>query len=320
MSLFYSFESRLVLRGRLMTTTALRIGAGRSLEPTGTDLPVLRDALGRPFVPGSSFKGVLRSRMEALLRSLAPDGQEKRWACNPLDEDEQCIRRGKVRTDRTKAWTDYTTTDPVGIGDLQAQASELEKKAQQEAKRNNQKDYHRKDHFLTELVGEHTCLACLLFGSPWLASHVQVRDWLVDETFWLGQFQERDGVAIDRDTETASEKKLYSYEVVPAGTVFEGVIIAENAEAWQLGLLMAGLNEFEHGSLALGGATSRGLGGVTLEWQWPASRFIESRNLLAYLENPQAGQPPEGLGDEWKSAMLTMLRNMRNGSAEKGGA
>lgn len=286
MSLFYTFKSRLVLQGRLMAATALRIGAGRSLEPTGTDLPVLRDALGRPFVPGSSFKGVLRSRVEAMLRSLAPVGQEKRWACNPLEEAERCIT-------------------PQDIADKKKQLRG-QKKADA-------------DQLLTTWVEAGTCVACQLFGSPWLASHVQVRDWLVDETFWLGQFQERDGVAIDRDTETASEKKLYSYEVVPAGTVFDGVIIVENAEPWQLGLLMAGLNEFERGTLALGGATSRGLGGVTLEWQWPKSRFIEHGDLLTYLENPQAGRSPEDLKDEWKSALLTRLRSMRNGSAEKGG-
>lgn len=285
MSLFYSFESRLILRGRLMTNTALRIGAGRSLEPTGTDLPVLRDALGRPFVPGSSFKGVLRSRVEALLRSLAPADQCGRWACNPLEDSERCITPQVIAAEKIRL--------------------------------RRQKDGDQK---LTDWVTSRMCLACHLFGSPWLASHVQVRDWLVDETFWLGQFQERDGVAIDRDTETASEKKLYSYEVVPAGTVFEGMIIVENAETWQLGLLMAGLNEFEQGSLALGGATSRGLGGVTLGWQWPKSRFIERGDLLAYLEDPKAGQSPKGLQDEWKSAMLIKLRNMRNNSTEKGGA
>jgi CRISPR-associated RAMP protein (TIGR02581 family) len=223
--------------------------------------------------------------MEALLRSLAPIAESVHWACNPLEDSQRCIT-------------------PQEIAAKKRQLS-------------RQKDADQK---LTAWVTENTCIACQLFGSPWLASHVQVRDWLVDETFWLGQFQERDGVAIDRDTETASEKKLYSYEVVPAGTVFEGVIMVENAEAWQLGLLMAGLNEFELGSLALGGATSRGLGGVTLEWQWPESRFIERSDLLAYLEDPQAGQSPEALRDEWKSAMLTKLRSMRNGSAEKGGA
>jgi len=288
MSLFYTFENRLVLHGLLKTTTGLRIGAGRSLQPTGTDLPVLRDALGRPFVPGSSFKGVLRSCIEALLRSLAREGQQNRWACNPLEDAERCITPEQIGTKK------------LGL------------RGQQDA-----------DLKLTAWVTDNTCMACHLFGSPWLASHVQIRHWLVDETFWLGQFQERDGVAIDRDTETASAQKLYSYEVVPAGTAFEGVIVVENGARWQLGLLMAGLNEFERGSLTLGGASSRGLGGVQLAWDWSRSRYVASEQLLDYLEDPEsAGQSPADLRDDWKRAMwskLTEMLSAHNDSNETGG-
>lgn len=286
MSMFNQFDNRLVLRGQLMTKTSLRIGAGRSLEPIGTDLPVLRDALGRPFVPGSSFKGVLRSRIEALLRALAPTGECDLWACNPLDDAERCIT-------------------PQAIA-----ARKRELRRQRYA-----------DEPLTLWVVENTCLACQLFGSPWLASRVQVRDWLVDETFWLGQFQERDGVAINRDTETASEKKLYAYEVVPAGTAFEGMILVENAEEWQLGLLMAGMHEFEQGSLALGGATSRGLGGIELQWDWNlGSRYVAAGDLLDYLENPDsAGVSPKELVDGWRQAMGNKLRELRSGNNRTGG-
>lgn len=283
MSLFYEFQSRLTLRGRLMTTTALRIGSGRSLEPIGTDLPVLRDAVGRPFVPGSSFKGVIRSRIEAILRSLAPDGDIAAWACNPLEDEERCITPKEIAEAKRKRWNDEQ---------------------------------------LSEWVLANTCLACQIFGSPWLASRVQVRDWLVDETFWLGQFQERDGVAIDRDTETASEKKLYSYEVVPAGTAFEGAVVVENATDWQLGLVWAGLNEFNLGSLTLGGASSRGLGGVTLQWDWRGgSRYVTSDDLLDYLEDPKnAGASPEGLVEDWKRSMLAELRRLRTSTNGTGGA
>lgn len=282
MSLFYAFESRLVLQGRLLATTALRIGAGRSLEPIGADLPALRDAMGRPFVPGSSFKGVLRSRIEALLRSLAPAERMARWACNPLEDEERCITPREIAAAKKKGWTDEQ---------------------------------------LTKWVLDNSCLACQLFGSPWLASRVQIRDWLVDETFWLGQFQERDGVAIDRDTETASEGLLYSYEVVPAGTAFEGTIIVENSEPWQLGLLMVGLNEFTRGSLALGGAISRGLGGVTLEWDWAhGSRYITSDDLLTYLEDPDnAGVSPQDLQEGWRQALLAEFRRLRGSGNGTGG-
>jgi len=45
------------LRGWLEAETAFRIGAGRSSEVLGTDLPVVRDAQDKPYIPGSSFKG-----------------------------------------------------------------------------------------------------------------------------------------------------------------------------------------------------------------------------------------------------------------------
>ena len=50
--------------------TAIRIGAGRSTSPVSSDLPVVRDSANRPYIPGSSFKGVLRSYIESIMRSI----------------------------------------------------------------------------------------------------------------------------------------------------------------------------------------------------------------------------------------------------------
>lgn len=55
--MFDVFKNRLEITGTLTTVTALHIGVGRSTEPIGSDLPVLKDALGRPLIPGSSLKG-----------------------------------------------------------------------------------------------------------------------------------------------------------------------------------------------------------------------------------------------------------------------
>ena len=63
--MFDVFKNRLEITGTLTTVTALRISQGRSLEPIGSDLPVVKDALGKPLIPGSSFKGAMRSRLEA---------------------------------------------------------------------------------------------------------------------------------------------------------------------------------------------------------------------------------------------------------------
>ena len=71
--MFDTFKNRLEITGKLTTVTALRISKGRSTEPIGSDLPVIKDALGRPLIPGSSFKGALRSRLESFLRGIDPN-------------------------------------------------------------------------------------------------------------------------------------------------------------------------------------------------------------------------------------------------------
>jgi CRISPR-associated RAMP protein (TIGR02581 family) len=111
---------------------------------------------------------------------------------------------------------------------------------------------------------DHTCWACRVFGAPWLASCVLIRDLTVDEATWFGHYQLRDGVALDRDTETASEGKLYQFEAVPAGVRFHFELVADNLQPEEKGLLFMSLHAFERGEVPLGGARSRGLGAVKL--------------------------------------------------------
>lgn len=54
-----------IVDAELELLTGLHIGtAGNSLEIGGVDNPVIKDAWGRPYIPGSSLKGKLRSLME----------------------------------------------------------------------------------------------------------------------------------------------------------------------------------------------------------------------------------------------------------------
>jgi len=55
---------------RLTCQTGLHIGAGKNVDFAGSDLPVVRDASGRPFIPGSSLRGVLRAGIESFCFSL----------------------------------------------------------------------------------------------------------------------------------------------------------------------------------------------------------------------------------------------------------
>lgn len=256
--MFEIFKNRLEITGILETVTGLRISAGRSTEPIGSDLPVIKDALGRPLIPGSSFKGALRSRLESFLRGI-----NEKFAANPAQE------------------TAWSITQQM-MSDF---------KYEQVKKQNNPQ---KKEEELHQFIIDNTDLISCLFGSPWLSSKLQIRDLTVHEPRdnWFGQYQVRDGVAIDRDTETAADSKLYDFQVVPAGTPFSFRAVVENAEEWELGLLMIGLHQFETEQIPLGGGKSRGLGVVKLninEMNWVDVRQdnkndTDPKKLISYMQ------------------------------------
>ncbi|MCC3420375.1 MAG: CRISPR-associated RAMP protein [Microcoleus sp. PH2017_29_MFU_D_A] len=277
--MFDTFKNRLEITGTLTTVTALRISAGRSTEPIGSDLPVIKDALGRPLIPGSSFKGALRSRLESFLRGIDPN----------LAEDP----------------ANYTTS-----------TRNNQVKAFKEKYKNNDLNLTQELIGITDDIGS-------LFGTPWMASKFQVRDLTVQPDAWFGQYQERDGVAIDRDTETAADGKLYDYQVVPAATPFDFKAVVENAHDWELGLLMIGLHQFETEQIPLGGGRSRGLGVVKLEID--KMRWIDVEDhpefLLEYLQKLVMGdetayEDAADYKDEWVQKLIDRLTPKQTKSSE----
>jgi len=276
--MFDRFTNRLTITGTLVAHTALRVGTGRSLEPIGAELPVLRDELGRPVIPGASLKGVLRSYVESLVRAVTDDPQ---GACMSTgSEGDRCISPDEMKRIKRRF-----KDDDKGLAD--------------------------DDKRLAEEVWEKSCLVCRTFGSPWLASHVWMSDLPVEGATWFGQFQVRDGVAIDRDTGTVFEGQLYDYEVVPAGTRFECAIVAEGLEDWQLGMLWLGLQPLCRKEMAVGGFRSRGLGTVALD-DFEARYFDLASDELAgrraallidYVVSGEAGEKvEEDQARRWVSA------------------
>jgi len=299
--MFDVFKNRLELDGTLTTVTALRISQGRSMEPIGSDLPVVKDALGKPLIPGSSFKGAMRSRLESFMRGVDPD-----LAANPTIEAEWSI-------------TNERLNGKNGIKEEVAQ--ELQQLYPDEAQRRER--VGQRDTVLTRKILSETDLVSQLFGSPWLSSKLQLRDLAVVPDSWFGQYQERDGVAINRDTETAADGKLYDFQVVPAGTPFQFHAVVENAEEWELGLLMIGLHQFETEQIPLGGGRSRGLGVVKLElnkkW-WFDYPTHQPEQLIQYLQHLIQNEKDHYLltADDydtykttWSEALIAELRKPR---------
>ncbi|WP_129678066.1 CRISPR-associated RAMP protein Csx7 [Candidatus Chloroploca sp. Khr17] len=262
----YSFavlRNQYIVRGTLTALTGLRIGAGRSSEVGGSDLPVLRDARGRPFLPGASLKGALRARVEALIASVRPE---------------------QVRD----------------LEGMQAHQQEIAKK----------KQVKQDDASLSAQIWAASTLIELTFGAQWTASRIFVKDALVDESLWFGQFEVRNGVGIDRDTETAGTGLLYDYEVVPAGTRFDFALTMENAEPWQLGMLTLALKPWERGEVQIGGFRSRGLGHVNLEIAEAVYRELNSVDDLLDMLDPRGGSSvTEAQVTMWRDAFKQVLIN-----------
>ncbi len=100
------FLGKLLVEAELACHTGLHIGAGKgTLEIGGADNPVVKDAFGRPYVPGSSLRGRLRSLLEQALGLAVPaelvyvnkrKGQEVRIHASDAPGDEICLLFGRA--------------------------------------------------------------------------------------------------------------------------------------------------------------------------------------------------------------------------------
>src|SRR6185312_2859445 len=100
-----TFLGKVILEGEIACETGLHIGAGKgSLEIGGADNPVVKDAFGLPYIPGSSLRGKLRSLLENSLGVTGPAdlvylskrrGQEVRIHQSDRPDDEICLLFGR---------------------------------------------------------------------------------------------------------------------------------------------------------------------------------------------------------------------------------
>jgi CRISPR-associated RAMP protein (TIGR02581 family) len=256
---FTKFENRFYIEANFVLDKPLHIGRGISLKPIGTDLPVIKDANDKPYIPGSSIKGIIRSELERILIALDIKKNKfgvKNLTCDVLDKEKIC-----VNDDKKKELMKKHTKANGNLND---------------------------DGFTRELWNE-TCLVCRLFGSPWIASRIYIKDMhLLNSDI---RTEIRDGVAIDRDTGTAKLRMKFDYEIVPSGAKFRFEVILENVEDWEVGLFCLILRLWEKGEIAIGGKTSSGLGWGKLENI--KIEKIDANNLLDYILGITEKKPVE---------------------------
>lgn len=234
----YELRNRYVFKGNLRMQTGLHIGGGK-VTLSSSDSPVVLTPDQKPFIPGSSFKGALRSTIEKLVPGLPGFST---CALIELDENElnEEYRQGRKRSEICPT----------------ARQWEVARR-----RRNNQREVEKIHNETLDAL----CDTCRLFGSPFAAAHVNISDLYMPERELMDIIERRDGVAIDRDSEKARDRLKYDFEVVPASATFVMEIALENASPEELQLLCAGLSEYTYGFGVIGGKRSRGLGVTKLE-------------------------------------------------------
>lgn len=245
------FHNRYIVKGTIVAETPIHIGAGNeSIDPVETDNAVIKDKDGKPYIPGSSLKGALRSWLETFLRGSGSKLVGEKKPC--LIVDKPCIDPSDKEI---KKWLEEIKEKYEGKDDA--------------------------DRFVAEEIYRKLCPICRVFGSHYFASKITINDCrLKDEKTYI---ETRDRVAIDRDTGTASQGKKYDFEQVAAGTKFDFYMTAGNLDEENEKILKIIIKVLESGNFTVGGKTSIGLGRIKL---CDAKVYrIDQNSLESYLFN-----------------------------------
>ena len=277
---YRTVKSRYRFTGTFTLETALHIGTGQIA--TVTDSPILRNAAGQPFIPGSSMKGAFRAAVARITPHLGLQ------ACDVFGDDDFCLspQNGQKSKDYLGIRRFLGASVPRSGGGTDAN------KAREALRRFGHEDWIGQplieDHLLI-LLDENLCSVCQVFGSPFYAAKARFDDLPVQDWFQVTEI--RDGVGIDRDSERAVENIKFDFEVVPAGASFKFSLTVENPTEQDLGLIAIGLREMTEGMVRLGGIRSRGLGQCRLALE--SVQRLDFRDvsiLTAYLKGDGNGE------------------------------
>ncbi|PSN82211.1 hypothetical protein B9Q02_11995 [Candidatus Marsarchaeota G1 archaeon BE_D] len=251
-------DSLILYKGVFVNESPLRIGAGRGAKLGQVDLPVLKDAKERPYIPGSSLKGVMRSTVEIMLRS------ENKVVCD-------------VMMDKTCA---FKVSFGVGLIEQYSTEENLQKeKIESLGKRLAYRFGSNKD--ITTLINKineakkeldrlkevfkeelSPCLACKLFGNQALSSHVVVYNAYSEETVNTSTITR---VAIDRFTNASLGKALFIAEFIPPYYSWNFSLRTYNLEGESLQLFNRLLELMRNQGIHVGSMQSAGFGLIKIK-------------------------------------------------------
>ena len=268
-----SIDTLYVVEGVLINEAPLRVGKGAG-GLGEVDLPVIKLPDGRPYIPGSSIKGALRSTAEALVRSSG--GR----ACEPDpkgSEFNKCTLGAELLT--TLYYLLLTRNHDV-LEDKEKLLRFIESRVLrkysssvniEEVKNVLEGELDKGDiEGLVKAIGEKfgPCIICQIFGNTSLASHVEILD-AVPETNDL-RILTRTRVAIDRFRGAARSGALFDFEYVPPGVRWRFKLIIKNIDLRKDGSKQRLLKQLlkllslDVPGIPVGGMKSVGLGRIRL--------------------------------------------------------
>lgn len=199
------------------------------------------------YLPGSSLKGVVRSHVEKICRTLKPG-----VACNPFIKAKEKATAQGARLICTE-FSDVSCSDKL----------EVREKGRLEI---NHQVWQRngEGQLANTLAYADSCPICRLFGSTSFIGRLSIGDAYLSANS-QGRVETRDGVGIDRLTGGAANGAKFELETVSSGVSFETDILLRNFECWQVGMLLVAVADMRDQLIRVGSGRSRGLGAVKAE-------------------------------------------------------
>jgi len=215
----------------IVTKSPLNIKSGEKPEK-GEGAPLFKYSINgedRPVIPGSSFKGILRTEVERILNS-----SKDYWACDPFTNScGQKMRKIKDPSNPSKR------IDLSGLS-------------------NSKIKEYLKIRRSEEEVG--LCVACVIFGSTIMRANSRISDFIPEGNV---QIKTKTGTAISRLNGSVKSGALFPTNYVLSGQKFSGKI-AYRGDKKLLGFLAGALLALNMKLLTIGAYSSKGFGEVEI--------------------------------------------------------
>jgi CRISPR-associated RAMP protein (TIGR02581 family) len=226
----YNNRGKILIDIKLQNLDPLHVGVTESgIQLNESDLLCIKHKDGRPFIPGSSFRGFFRALAERFSHLFESNNSVAGITLN--------IEHKFPQNNRNK-----------DVCDLKEVLDEIA----------NKQENIVEDYLISK---KKICDLCLLFGANHYGSPLRISDF---NTFDRPSFENRTHIKIDPDSDTTAERALFYVEAVEPGIEFAGKMIFEKRghqnQKKIITYLILLLEYLRRNEIYLGGLKSRGYG------------------------------------------------------------